>query len=264
MATGVGLSHAHGSGYHHAHHFADPRDPRQAELAHGPPNARLYVNPPFKDTGGPAWGKCSAWAEGPPPSRSGRDPWEEAGPGPEVEVPILGPAFDVHRWGLMPPHWPPPRKGQSSLTWRLPDAHRLYRYGPRRVTWSPEVPVAEQNHGIMINAEFAMQPGQLGQEVVFDDWAVRNSRWRHLGAMIPRKQPSLADKFGGHMPDYDLAHDLKNHRHMPHFVHLLKHRQAESLDQFAERRFDREVLNQEELRDFFADDEKIRSDALEG
>merc|ERR1719265_1690135 len=98
---------------------------------------------------------------------------------------------------------------------RLPDAHRMYQYGPRQIYWTDRVPVAEPNTGVMVNAEFLAPPGyDMGsnaRELVKWDLGIRNQYWQHQGPWLQPYDPVLdataaqkAKMFG----DYEQARDL--------------------------------------------------------
>lgn len=68
----------------------------------------------------------------------------------------------------------------------LPNAYRLYSYGPRQIWWSPQVQVAEPNHGIMVNAEFPTRFEHLGTQdgIIEADYQIRNQTWATIGPFI--------------------------------------------------------------------------------
>mmetsp|Transcript_12277 Transcript_12277/g.28687 ORF Transcript_12277/g.28687 Transcript_12277/m.28687 type:complete len:272 (+) Transcript_12277:139-954(+) len=152
---------------------------------------------------------------------------------------------------------------QLPLLWNLPSAHRMYHYGPREVWFSPEVPVPERNYGVMVNAEFAMLPQHQNVEVVYDDWAIRNSRWRHIGSMLPRE--SFADELASwrknHKAEWDLAHDFKPNYKIPDYVEVHKGREVPLFDQL-DQNLEREILNEDEIRELFGNPRSVQTETI--
>jgi len=150
------------------------------------------------------------------------------------------------------------------VTWVKPDHYELHRYGPRCVWWSAEVPVQEHNNGVMINAEFSMLPHHYRQELCYDDWAIRNRNWRHVGGLCPRlPQRTEADYWKDHVPDWDVAHDLKSYRMIPHFRELHDWKKKVTMPEYAEMQFEREILDEKQLKEFFSNPDAVTYEDLE-
>mmetsp|Transcript_70369 Transcript_70369/g.153378 ORF Transcript_70369/g.153378 Transcript_70369/m.153378 type:complete len:278 (+) Transcript_70369:320-1153(+) len=157
----------------------------------------------------------------------------------------------------------------------LPDVHASYACGPRQYVWNTRVPVPEENHGIMINAEFVPRPDQLRHQVVFYDDAIRNSTWRHVGALIPpgRCREELAVSELHAHADYGEAVDLKGllqqelpphatpaQRAEAHYTALVQYRaKAGLVEETKEVVFQasKEVLDETGIKEFFSDPNRV-------
>jgi len=139
----------------------------------------------------------------------------------------------------------------------------MYHYGPRQVWFSPEVPVPETNYGVMVNAEFPMLPHHQNVEVVYDDWAIRNMRWRHIGAMVQREgfADELASWRKNHKAEWDLAYDMKPNHKIPDYHEIHKGRQ-EALYDMLDQNLEREILNEDEIRTLFRDPRSVQHDQV--
>mmetsp|Transcript_47071 Transcript_47071/g.86284 ORF Transcript_47071/g.86284 Transcript_47071/m.86284 type:complete len:272 (+) Transcript_47071:135-950(+) len=152
---------------------------------------------------------------------------------------------------------------QLPLMWNLPSAHRMYHYGPRQVWYSQEVPVPEHNYGVMVNAEFPMLPHHQNVEVVYDDWAIRNMRWRHIGSMVQRE--GFADELASwrkhHKAEWDLAYDTKPNYKIPDYHEIHKGRSVPLYDMLDEN-LEREILNEHEIRDLFGNPRSVQYETV--
>mmetsp|Transcript_15696 Transcript_15696/g.42786 ORF Transcript_15696/g.42786 Transcript_15696/m.42786 type:complete len:230 (-) Transcript_15696:81-770(-) len=144
--------------------------------------------------------------------------------------------------------------------YRLPSAYRLHNFAPREVWWSPEVCVPEGNRGVMLNAEYPMPPHQKGVEMCYDDWAIRNSGWRHIGAMIPRKVTYSENRVLE--TDARLAHDCKGYRLKPNRLEFESWRNRQDLLDAAERVFDQDLLDRGEVATFFGNHDAVSQERL--
>merc|ERR1719272_1268334 len=116
---------------------------------------------------------------------------------PAMPMPWQGPPpmlMPGQATGMGPDNLHPMMQTDSKGQTRLPNAYRMYGYGPREVFWSTPVPVPEANTGIMINAEYPLSQAMEGREVVAHDYGIRNSGWQKQGPWV---QPYDPLEFGG-------------------------------------------------------------------
>lgn len=99
---------------------------------------------------------------------------------------------------------------------RLPNAYRMYGYGPREIFWSTPVPVPEANTGIMVNAEYPLTRAMEGREVTSWDYGIRNSTWQQQGPWVQPYDPvrDMPDWKHKNFGAYETACDLKKPRHV--------------------------------------------------
>merc|ERR1719199_860718 len=134
---------------------------------------------------------------------------------------------------------------------RLPNAYRMYGYGPREVFWSTPVPVPEQNTGIMINAEYPLQKWMEDREVAHWDNLIRNTGWTKQGPWVQPFNPmtDVPDWKHKYFGQYEQAADLKQPRHHKdyqeeYYKKLNKQRDSKGLfemDESANRRMTVEI-----------------------
>lgn len=171
---------------------------------------------------------------------------------------------------------------------RLPSAYRMYGYGPREISWSNPLPVpfrGEENTGIMINAEFPLPKHMEGHLAVPVDHAIRNPHWRHQGEWVQPFDPihDIPDWKHKLYGDYEDAVDLVTpsvpgayKRHLRSNVgesqieqyYKKLHEERNNLGLFKEdvaarRHMELEILNEEELEDFFRNPEAVMRDRLD-
>eukprot|EP00434_Breviolum_minutum_P013379 symbB.v1.2.011788.t1/scaffold798.1/size257095/9 len=74
---------------------------------------------------------------------------------------------------------------------QLPDAHRLYGYGERQITYSTEVAAPQYNQGVVIVQDYIGLPQQPGNQVVHADEAIQNRAWQRHGPFLPSQDEFL-------------------------------------------------------------------------
>jgi len=171
---------------------------------------------------------------------------------------------------------------------RLPSAYRMYGYGPREITWSPHVPVpfpGEENTGIMINAEFPLPRTMEGREAIPYDLAIRNPTWRHQGMWVQPFDPlhDVPDWKHKLFGDYESAQDIigvpgAQKRYLQrnlagesaieqHYKKLHEQRNQQGLfkdeDAIARKHMELEILDEQELEDFFRNPDAVMRDKLD-
>jgi len=158
---------------------------------------------------------------------------------------------------------------------RLPNAYRMYGYGPREITWSSPVPVPEgQNTGVMINAEFPLSKELEGREVYPSDTGIRNMGWQQQGEWVKpfdpvRDVPDWKHKmFGSYEDACDMKRPMHKKDHMEiYYTGLAKERNTKGL--FAENQqpgkqgMSLEIMDDQELNAFWANPEAVMQDRLE-
>lgn len=173
----------------------------------------------------------------------------------------------------------------------LPNAYRMYQYGPRQVWWSKRVTVPEANHGIMINAEYPLQENMWGKFAYDDDTLIRNEHWRHIGSWMQRNTEKDASnnwqthhKAPGAEQDASnnwqtqqkapgltgsmVAYDLKPKRNIPDYHALNRWRNSDedlhltNAEVKANERMKQEVLDDYRLKQFFDDQQAVVEDEL--
>jgi len=155
---------------------------------------------------------------------------------------------------------------------RLPNAYRMYGYGPREMWWSNPLPVPEQNTGIMINAEFPLKREMEGREFSNYDYAIRNQNWRHQGQWVQPFDPihDVPDWKHKMFGQYEDARDLKQPMHVKDYMeHYYKRLHEErdapglfKIDKEANRRMEMEILDDQELREFWQNPDAVINDRL--
>mmetsp|Transcript_160 Transcript_160/g.299 ORF Transcript_160/g.299 Transcript_160/m.299 type:complete len:272 (-) Transcript_160:111-926(-) len=170
---------------------------------------------------------------------------------------------------------------------RLPNAYRMYQYGPSTVFWAP-VAVPEHNTGIMVNAEFPMQswmegrfldPNKPGKKEVRGDHFIRNEHWMMLNPknLKPYSEEEAAkldphEAFGDYALAQDLADQPRNSgmKAEEYIEEKYKkiHEEREdkgffSIDKVGMRNMELEILDEQKLREFWADPNAIIQDSLE-
>jgi hypothetical protein len=163
------------------------------------------------------------------------------------------------------------QQGPGALA-RLPNAYRMYGYGPREMWWSNPVPVPEPNTGIMINAEFPLQKTMEGREVSHWDYGIRNQGWNHQGPWVQpfdpiHDRPDWKHKMYG---SYEEARDLKQPMHVKdhmegYYRKLHEERDTPGLfkiDKQAKKRMELEILDDQELTEFWANPDAVMHDRL--
>jgi hypothetical protein len=167
---------------------------------------------------------------------------------------------------------------------RKPHTYKLNGFGPRDICWAAPMPVAERNPGIMVNAEFPLEQHMEGREVVHYDLAVRNLTWAHQGPWVKpfdpfHDVPKWDHKLYG---EYEMAKDmvepcvpgaLKRHHQdfgkktgenaiEQYYRKLHENRDLEGKfaeDKVANRHFKLEILNEQDMKSFWADKDAIES-----
>lgn len=171
---------------------------------------------------------------------------------------------------------------------RLPNAYRNYQYGPRQMWWANPVTVPEANTGIMINCEMPMQswmegrfldPNKAGEKSIRGDHFIRNEGWMMLNPNnlkpydadeVARMDPSHT--FGDYSLAMDMA-DVKRKQGVTAEAYIeekyKKMRDARedqgyfTIDKVGMRNMELEILDEQELREFWADPNAIIQDTLE-
>lgn len=169
---------------------------------------------------------------------------------------------------------------------RLPNAYQMYQYGPSTQYWKP-VTVPESNTGIMINAEFPMQawmegrylePNKPGKKEPRGDHFIRNEGWMMLNP--DNLKPFSEEEFNKLHPheafgDYSVAQDLADQQRnsgmkAEEYIeekYKKMHQEREdkgyfSIDKIGMRNMELEILDEQKLREFWADPRSIIEDAL--
>lgn len=158
---------------------------------------------------------------------------------------------------------------------RLPNAYRMYGYGPREITWSPQINVQERNTGVMINAEFPLQKHMEGREVAHYDDFIRNQDWQRQGAWVRPYDPKVDAPDWKHnlYGQYEQAQDLKRPRWVPrkdfvdnYYKDLHTQRDAKGIfeiDDVANRRMTLEMMDENELAGFWSNPQAVQNDGLD-
>jgi len=235
------------------------------------------------------WGTVNR-AQAPPQWLNLKDP-DGAVWGPEQEPPKAPPQAPPQAPAQAPaqaqenvqcaPAWAATRNAPGAPT----RARQLYDYSTREVWYASNVPVPEQNQGVVITAEFPTHPSQEcywkdgGRMICYTDQAVRNAQWSHGHNCLPHVDPVTAATAQQRRPlvlqGNEMARDVKGirrqelqgrphyqrERHLPHdYGALLLHRKDEGWKALAEKvkhSLEREILTADEMQDFFMNEEAV-------
>lgn len=195
---------------------------------------------------------------------------------PQVPMPWAGQS-DILRpgqpTGMGPDALSPLHRPEWGEAQRMPNAYRQYGYGNRVIKWSPAVPVPERNTGITINAEYPLLWQNEGREAAPYDYGIRNQNWVQQGPWVQpydptRDVPDWKHKMFG---QYEQAVDLKQKKfekdyNEMHYKDLARERDAKGvlgIDETARKRMELELVDDNELHQFWANPEAVMYDKLD-